>query len=721
MLSELIVAVPAALLVGVLPGWFWARVLLASTDLYERIAYSTALSMVLVPSVILVPTRLFGAGVSLSVALASPLVVFLGGLLAHVRFGGAKAQQEPIAPSADPLRGVPAQVLLIAAFALALGVVIGVVPRVAIEPPVTVGVVPNMRVLLAIALLVFFAGIVHLIETLREPAPRAEPLERPVESPSLPAVLARRLLLPAVLVLALLRGYTGPILHDWPFIRGVDHYSHAVMAELMMTEGRIEPYLIYPPGFHTMTAIVCRLTGLEPLEVFPVAAPLLLLLPALALYALARRVWGWEYGVVAAFFSVLMGGTYYYYNDAMYPNLVTSQFLLVLAVAALVGLYTSPPSSVRAAVLLALLGSSTVLYHQVASMYLAALLAVVGVVFVPYLLLRDRGKGLALFCALAALGSLSVLYAWETYDLPQAIAGLLGGSGGGSTGAAVKMAVGTQEPYTLDFLLGNMVSQPVAWLGLLGALLVVGELVRRDRAVETAQRLTYLTLLLLTLLLFVGSRLWLTGFPQRFGRDVCVPLAVLAAFAFVAILRSLPLSGGRVATVFVASLAVILTCTMVGVRAMSSLEFASAPSVQMTITPEISAAGEWLRAHNEGGNIMVSPHINQVPSRMMLAMGGYSALQAFEPVQIENPRDLPPTGPGPLKDVLWVMHHPRGERTEGLLREHDVRYIALYKNMPDRITVDYWKHFKALPGLYRTTFENEDVLIVTRRQGRTEG
>jgi len=270
-------------------------------------------------------------------------------------------------------------------------------------------------------------------------------------------------------------------------------------------------------------------------------------------------------------------------------------------------------------------------------------------------------------------------------------------------------------------LLGNMVSQPVAWLGLLGALLVVGELVRRDRAVETAQRLTYLTLLLLTLLLFVGSRLWLTGFPQRFGRDVCVPLAVLAAFAFVAILRSLPLSGGRVATVFVASLAVILTCTMVGVRAMSSLEFASAPSVQMTITPEISAAGEWLRAHNEGGNIMVSPHINQVPSRMMLAMGGYSALQAFEPVQIENPRDLPPTGPGPLKDVLWVMHHPRGERTEGLLREHDVRYIALYKNMPDRITVDYWKHFKALPGLYRTTFENEDVLIVARRQGRTEG
>jgi len=487
----------------------------------------------------------------------------------------------------------------------------------------------------------------------------------------------------------------------------------------MMSEVKIEPYLIYPPGFHTMSAIVCRLTGLLPLEVFPVLAPTLLLLPALGLYALGRRVWGWECGVVAGFFSVLLGGTYYYYNDAMYPNLVTSQFLLLLAVGALVTLYAT--ASVRTGLLLVLVGSSTVLYHQVASMYLAALLGVVGVVFLPYLLLRDRKKGLVLFSALAFVGLLSVLYAWETYDLPEAVAGLLGGSEGGGTGTAVKMAVGTQEPYTLDFLLGNMVSQPVAWLGLLGALLVAGELVRRDRAVGAPQRLTYLTLLLLTLLLFVGSRLWLTGFPQRFGRDLGIPLAVLAAFAFVAILRSLPWSGRGVATVFVASLAVILTCTMVGVRAMSSLESAGDPSVQMTITPGISAAGAWLREHNEGGNIMISPHINQVPSRMMLAMGGYSALQSFEPVQIENPRDLPPTGPGALKDVLWVMRHPEGERTEGLLREHDVRYVVLYKNMPDRPTVDYWEHFKAQPDLYRTTFENEDVLIVTRRQPRTEG
>jgi hypothetical protein len=109
--------------------------------------------------------------------------------------------------------------------------------------------------------------------------------------------------------------------------------------------------------------------------------------------------------------------------------------------------------------------------------------------------------------------------------------------------------------------------------------------------------------------------------------------------------------------------------------------------------------------------------MNQVPSRMMLAMGGYSALQSFTAWQLDHPRDLPPTGSEPLRDVLLVIAHPGGERTGQLLQKHDVRYIVLYKYMPDRPTIDYWREFKARPDLYRAVFENEDVLIVTRRQG----
>src|SRR5918997_36121 len=484
-LFDLIRALPAAVLVGVVPGWFWAKLLRASADRAERFTYSVALSVALVPAVILIPARLFGTGVTLAVAIASPLVVFFLGLAAYARFGPAKGSDEPLAPPPAPL------------------------------------------------------------------------------------------------------GFLGPVLHDWPFIRGVDHYSPVVMAELMMTVGEIEPYLIYPPGFHAMTAEICRLTGLEPLEVFPVVAPTLLLLPALACYALARRVWGWEYGVVAALLSgLILGGTYYYYNDAMYPNLVTSQFLMVVAVAALIGLYASP--SGRGGVLLALPGSSTVLSPQVSCLYLAVVLAVVGIVFVPYLLVRDRRKGVALLCSLALLGFLSALYAWDTYDLPRLVAGLLGASETGRGGEAVAMAIGTKPAYDLGHLLATT-SQPVAWFGLLGALLAVGDLLRRRAGAP--QALAYLTLLFWALLLFVGSRTPLSGFPDRFERDLGIPLAVLGALALVTVLRSLrPRTPAAVAL-----LAMFLAATLIGVQAVRNLEQAAGPSPRLKDRPPppaVAAAGE---------------------------------------------------------------------------------------------------------------------------------
>ena len=699
MLLDLTAALSAALLVGFAPGWFWARCLCAPSGLAGRLAYTVALSMALVPAVALVPARLLG--VTSAVAVSSALLVFLTGLLAYAVFGSARKEGEASAtPEPGPLNML-VLVVLVPAFGLALWAGLQTVPGGRTALPATL--------LAAVAALVLAAGVLHLATSVRKQGLReASPAEA---SPGAGSPAAHRVLLAGVLLLALFRGYSGPALHDWPFMRGVDHYSHTVMANLMMTRGEIEPYLIYPPAFHTLTAMVSRLSGLEPLEIFPVLAPTLFLLPALACYTLARRVWGPPYGTAAALFSgVLLGGTYYYYNDAMYPNLVTSQFLLVLTIAALAGLYASP--SPRTGLLFALLGSSVVLYHPVASLYEAALLAPVAAFFVPYLLARERRTGLVLLASLALLGLLSVAYAWDTYDLPQAVAGLVDGSEAGASATAVGMAVGTQAPYTLDFLSGTMVTHPVVWLGLLGATFVVTDLL--GRRVGRPRALAYVTVLLWALLLFAGSRMPLTGFPQRFGRDVGVPVAILAAVALVAIGRSL--GPRRPAVVFAASVVVLLVGSSVAFRTLQSLESASDPSVQLTITPEIAAAGEWLEEHNDGGNIMVSPHANQVPSRMMLAMGEYSALQSFEPWQILNPRDLPPTGPQPPQDVLWVMRHPDDERTRQLLKEHDVRYIVLYKNMPDRPTLDYWRLFKARPDAYRVAFENDDVLIVARRE-----
>jgi hypothetical protein len=686
-LSDLIQVLPAALLVGVLPGWFWTRCLLASGDHAERLAYTIALSVTLVPSAALAQTYLFTTGVTLAVTVASVALVFLAGLAAYLLFGPAKGPEEPVSRPPSP-PGVPTLIPLVAALALALGMFSGIAP--------------GEWLMIPIAILVLAAGIAYLWT--RRDAPPSEGSRS-----GIPAAV-RYALLSVVLVLVLARGYLGPVVNGWPYPRGVDRYEHAVMAGMMMREGSNESFMLYPPGFHLLTAMFSRLSGFEPMELFPILAPTLPLLCALACYAMAKRLWGPEYGVAAALTSgLLLGGTYLHFEEARYPNFIGEYFLIVLAIAALIGMYASP--SARGGLLLALLGSSTVLYHQIAGYSLAVLLGFVSLIFLPYLLLKDRRKGVYLLLSLALLGSLSVLYAWDTYDLPNLVAGMLGGSETGRGGEAVAMAIGTKPANGPGHFLMTM-SHPVMWLGLLGLPLM---LAGRNNGGGKADTLARLTLLVWTLLLFFGSLTSYSGFPDRFERDLGVPLALLAALALVTVLRltSSSLSGGRTAFGAVL-LAVVFSGTLVGAQSIWNLQEAAGPSTRLKDRPapaEVVAAGAWLEEHNTGGSIVATPYLEYVPSRAMLAMGEYTRMQSYDAARIRRARDLPPFGADPMWDALWILKHPAGEHTAQLLDKNDVRYVIFHKRYPGIS----WLPYAQQNGLYRTAFENGSVIIFAPR------
>jgi hypothetical protein len=687
LISDLLQALPTAFLIGVLPGWFWTRLLLASGDRAEQLTYTVALSLTLVPTAALAQTYLFATGVTFAVSVVSVALVFLVGLAAYLLFGPAKKGEEPLSlPPSPP--GPSTLAPLAAALALALLMFLGIAP--------------GEWLMIPIAVLVIAAGIAYWSTSQGRDAPQAEP-----ES-SFPAA-GRYALLSLVLLLVLARGYLGPIVNGWPYPRGVDRYEHAVMAGMMMREGSTESFMLYPSGFHLLTAMISRLSGIAPLEVFPILAPMLPLMGALALYALAKRLWGWEYGVAAALTSgLLLGGTYLHFEEARYPNFIGEYFLIVLAVGALVGMYASP--SARAGLLLALLGSSTVLYHQIAGYSLAVLLGLIFVLFLPYLLLRDRRKGIYLALSLALLGLFSVIYAWDTYDLPSLVAGMLGGSETGRGGEAVAMAIGTKPPNGPRHFLTTM-SHPVLWLGLLGlSLMLAGGKNARD----TPGILARLTLLVWTLLLFFGSLTSYSGFPDRFERDLGVPLALLAALTLVTLVRLSPRSGGR--TVYVAALlAVTFSVTLVGAQSVLSLEQAAGPSARPKDRPapaNVVAAGAWLKQHNDGGSIVATPYLKHVPSRAMLAMGGYTRMQSYDKKRIRRARDLPPFGAAPLWDALWVLEHPAGGRTAQILEKNDVHYIVFHKSYP---WID-WRPFALQRDLYRTVYENDSVIIFAPRQ-----
>ena len=692
LIGDLIQVLPAVLLIGVLPGWFWTRTLLRSGDLAERLAYTIALSITLVPTAALLQTYLFATGVTLTVTIVSAALVFLAGLALYLLIGPAKKGQEPICnpPSRS---GVSTLVPLAAALALALAMLLGLTP--------------GEWFMLPIALLVLAAGAAYLW------APRGrEATQERLESGRPIAPAAGYALLGVVLLLVLARGYLGPIVNGWPFPRGIDRYEHAVMASMMMRSGSNESFMLYPPGFHLLTAMISRLSGFRPLEVFPILTPTLPLLCALACYALARRMWGWEYGVAAALTSgLLLGSTYLQFEEARLPNFIGEYFLIVLAVAALIGMYASPGT--RGGILLALLGSSTVLYHQIAGYSLAVLLAVVSVLFLPYLLLRDRRRGAYLLLSLVLLGLLCVFYAWDTYDLPNLVAGMLGCSETGRGGEAVAMAIGTKPANGPGHFLMTL-SHPVLWLGLLGLPFM---LAGRENAKGTPDILARLTLLVWTLLLFFGSLTSYSGFPDRFERDLGVPLALLAALALATLLR-VPLSlrpagRGTLATVV---LAVALSATLVGVQSVQSLEQAAGPSTRLKDRPapaKVVAAGTWLRQHNHGGSIVVTPYLDYVPSRAMLAMGDYTRMQSYDAERIKRARDLPPFGAGPMWDALHILKNPTGERTAQLIDKNDVRYIVFHKSSPDAD----WRRYALQKDLYKTVFQNDRVIIFAPRSG----
>ena len=695
LMAGLVLALPAAAVVCVLPGLIWASVLYPSTDLAGRLVCAVALSLTLVPAVALLQTRLFGVGVSLAVAVVSVVVVFAAGLGAYLRFGPAKGREEA-------LLGAPAAPRFPALVPLAAASVVALLSM--------AGVVAGWRVAPFAALLVLIGGVAHLLTLSRTPggpnrAAAASP-ERGAGSPGAwISSSVRWLVFSAVFALTLVRAYVGPLRYDWPFPRGVDRFEHAVMADMMLSQGNTDSFMLYPPGLHVLSALLSRFSGLEPLDLFATLAPMLLVLPSLACYALARQMWGWEVGVAAALLCGLVAsGPYEHISHARYANIIAAQFLLVLALGALVSLYAS--ASVRDGLLLAVLGSSVVLYHQVASFYEAALLALVTALFAPFLLARDRRKGFALLASFTLLGSLSVLYAWDVYDLGRLAAGLLGGVEAGKGGEAVGMALGTKEPFPPEHLLWTA-TQPVLWLGLLGALLL---LVDRGSGLSVRDALGRATLLFWGLLLFVGSQTSLSSFPDRFERDLGVPLALLAALASVAVLRAV--WGARGLVVFPATaLAAFPIAAMVLFQAAQNLENADGPAERnedRAPPPQVVEAGEWLGDHNEGGNILATPYFGPTSARGMLAMGGYSAMQAYTEPRIEKARDLPPFGAGPLWDVLWVVNHPGGERTQNVIQENDVRYVVLNKRYPG----EGWISFKDREELYRTVFENELVIIL---------
>jgi hypothetical protein len=729
MFPDLIRALLAAIVAGVLPGYFWALVLSPRGGLAERLTWSTVLSMASVPVVALVLAKLAGSGVTLWIALLSVALVAGSGAAALAVRGALRAPSGPVLPPAPAIRDPGTFALTGVAFVGALAVVLMVLQH--RRPPAWLLTVDVLLLIAAGVLAAWRARPAP--EGPPAPAPEADPSGRPAEAapsgpgreaaPSglgreaAPSALAaeagrpgrtvgwsgppwRAAAIVVTLGLIAIRAYAGPVRLDWPYLRGTDQFSYVVMSDQMMRHGSYATFLRYPPGFSTLSAVICRLSGLSPLALYPVLAPALLLLTGLGAYVLAARLWGWKYGIAAmALSGLVLDGAYAGFGQGRYPDLVSAFFLMVMLVAALMVLYETP--SLRTGALVTVVGGSVVFYHPVVSIYLVVLLVLVGLGGLPYLLLRARRRDAGVLLAtLVAAAVLSAAYAAYIYDF----AGIISGSSNTST--AVANDVGSQAAPAASHLLIEL-GPALVWLGLFGvAALAAAAATRYFRT--PPQVLAAGTVLAWCALMYVGSRTSLDGFPQRFERDLGAPLSVTAAFGAGLILRSFAQAvTSRKASLAVAAAAAGVMALVAAVPAGASLVTDSKTKGNILSRP-VAAAGQWLRQHNTGGTIITTPYMNHsISNRAVLAMGGYAGLQSYSPRRTAHPRSLPPAGRQPLLDSDQVLFHPATCKSASVISRNDVRYVVLYKPGGE---ADY-AAFHTDPSRYRRVFENRVVVI----------
>lgn len=722
MFLDLLRALCAAIAAVVLPGYFWAAVLRPAGGLAERLGYSSALSLATVPVVALVLARLAGSGITLWIALVSVVIVFGSGALALLWRGPAPGTAEPILRAPGAIRDPRALALLAVAFVAALVSVLHSTPA------------PGWLNVLILLLLVLAAVLgrpgrapdevpaqapaqvaMHQDDPPGQEMPRGRPAEsRPGESRFAASAL-RGPALAIVLAATAVRAYEPVIRYDWPSIRGLDHFSHVLMAQQMLSHGSYGSYLIYPPGFPAVSAVLSRLSGLPPLVLYPVIAPALLVLTALAVYVLATRLWGWGYGIAAAALSgLVLHGAYGSLADGRYPDLTSAYFLITMGVAALLTLYASP--SRRSAALAAVLGASPILYHSVATLYEALILVLAAVTSVPYLFyLRRRAEARTVLAGLAALAVLAIGYGWYTYGVGWPVAGHSASS------AAVSQVLGSQSaPAPLHLF--SALAPPIVWLGVLGLALLVLTL-RYER--RPAPVLATVTVVAWCLVMYAGSRTAADGFPQRFERDLGAALSVAAALGLSVLLKTAWLAWqtsrqGKAVPVAVLSLALAVPVVLaIGVPSAREARTESSPA--RLLSPRVVAAGAWLREHNSGGTIVATPMNHGITERSVLALGDYTGLMYYSPgVSFTKARSLPPAGVRPLIDSQEILEHPASCAAEQAIAREDVRFVVLYRKTGQDPDADL-AGFEAEPDRYRPVFENSSVVIYAPGAGSCAG
>ena len=317
--------------------------------------------------------------------------------------------------------------------------------------------------------------------------------------------------------------YFGYITKHYLVPPGSDAIQHFNIIQKILTNGSID-LLTYPPGFHLIVIFLSKITKVAPFDILTNWTPVLMVLPAAAMYFLLRQLFDAKTSTLTTLILLFTSGyPIYGFIDGNYPDILGYGVFGILLMAFVLRFIKTKKwiDLIIASILLVLLA----LTHHLSFVSILIILCLFGVVQLYVAIIEKRFKNITwswqLFSAsivtLCVIFSLYLSFKFYGPVILKFVNGFF------NNNPAVQDKYLNLLPNWSDYPLwaGNT----IWYLGIFGLLFVmISSFSDRKEAIAKQLVLVWLGFY------FLMSRFDSSGLPARFARELAPPLTICIGF-----------------------------------------------------------------------------------------------------------------------------------------------------------------------------------------------
>lgn len=450
---------------------------------------------------------------------------------------------------------------------------------------------------------------------------------------------------------------------------GIRHMSQALEIsrtwKISPQAGSFDPLL-----FHTVLAMLHRLTGIGIVPLTTYGIPALAILSVVMVFVVSRSLFHDRRLAWASFvlFALLSPQPQQIYGDGTYLNLVGALILLPLVLLQLPKLL-EPSFKTKRVLFAGLTSGALMLTHSLTSIYFLMILGGLGIYLIGIRWKEQWWKNKNLWGYLGIV-LLFVPMVWDFY-LGGTMEKILSLVGIGTVSQSNILGADFGDAFTrppgrgdYEWLL-NPVLITAALLGLIFFFFY-----------HPKKKYGKVVLLIWALALFLGSRSSAFQLPHRFARDLAMPVAIFAGIFVVEFYRRLSSKPRKIA-----SLLIFVVMLAFGARAKMDEAKSYNPLIRVQKSDE--AAMAWIRAHTSSDDVMLG-----VP-RTIVAGDWGSFIELMTERKTLDGTVCPP-GDEPQCDPIY---HPETRLSLEYYRDESIDYVysgkIIYGSFVNKDSIDW--------------------------------